>query len=753
MAYQGLVASLPVGMQGFSGSRNPSQMGPGHLIQTEGLSLEGGIIQKEGGAQKLNDVALGGAVIAGINWSPVAAAHRDVVFTADGKLMRDDGSGAFSTTLAIGLIPVRVPPPVFAVGGGETVGSSRKLFFFSALNQVKVLSADALTMSDISDPPLDWLTGFPTFGLQHAGRMWGGGNSNDPHRIYASTIADHENFLGTGDVFATNVSLLLHFDGSDSSTKFDDDSLNSHVVTAVGDAHIDIAQKKFGVAAGLFDGTGDYLTIPDNQVFEFGGGAFTIEGWVRFSAVATAGFVAKGIAGSTFSWQLTYSAGNLVFSSSTAGVVASTTISNAWTPNANIWYHFAVTRSGTSLRMFIDGVQIGTTQTNSDTFFDGAGLVYVAASQNAANPLNGRLDEVRITKGVARYTTTFVPATSSFADASEPISGALNFPIYPAEGDGIVGAISFRGVLVIFKYPVGIYILDTRDPSPTNWSVSKLSGAIGTINHSCIIQIENDVICMDEGGNIHLLSATNDLGDINTSNISQLADMRPYLQAEASLSDIRRTVGIWYAGRRQAWFSLPTIANINNDLRLIVDFNKPDVGPRFIPSRRDVAICMWLRPGVSSLSKPVVGDDDGFVWLLEDDARNKDGVAYPLIFETSNNDLSFLDPALASKAKNASFLEIVAEPRGNWDLTVNVFWDDILTDVVQFSMGQSGATLGTFVLDVDALTSSVVSSNRQRIAGSGRRFRLLGRNDGVDQNVAISSFYLSFTVADERTGQ
>jgi len=100
--------------------------------------------------------------------------------------------------------------------------------------------------------------------------------------------------------------------------------------------------------------------------------------------------------------------------------------------------------------------------------------------------------------------------------------------------------------------------------------------------------------------------------------------------------------------------------------------------------------------------------------------------------------------------KAGQFLEVASEPRGDWDLTVEVYWDDNLTDTLQFNMGGTGAVLGSFILDTDALGSDVISSDRKRMVGSGRRLKLAAENVGLDQDVSISEFHLSFNVMDER---
>lgn len=533
MAYRGVTARLPVGSQGFTGTRNPSQAGPGHFTLVDGAELDGGIIRKEGGAQKVNAVALGaGAVIvSGINWSPTAGIRHDVVFLSTGAVLQDTGAGTFPTTMVSGLTNVREPPPYPLTAGGEAVGGSRKLFLFSAPNQVQVAVGAAATMGAIGAPAADWTAGaFPTFGIQHGARVFAGGNASDPHRIYYSTITDHGNFTGAG-------------------------------------------------------------------------------------------------------------------------------------------------------------------------------------------------------------------------------SGTLS--IYPGEGERLVGGLSFRGALILWKYPFGIYIVNTSDLTPANWTITRMTRAVGTLNQHTIVQIENDVLYMDHVGNVHLLSATQEFGDMNTSDLSKVAALEPFIRTEINRQAIRRTVGAWYAAKKQAWFTLPRTGVTDNNLRLIIGFEQQPTqegaaAPRFFMSRRDVAVSLWMRPDADVIPRPTVGDASGFVWRLDDISRNKAGVAYQISFETASTDLSFLDDGLATRMKGGQFLELSSEPRGDWDLTVNVFWDDVLTDTLQYSMGGSGAVLGAFILDTDILGSDVVASERKRLTGSGRRIKLAAVNGGLDQDVSIAEFHLSFNVMDER---
>jgi len=173
--------------------------------------------------------------------------------------------------------------------------------------------------------------------------------------------------------------LLLHCDGTDAATSFPDASASAYTVTANGNAQVDTAQSVFGGASALFDGTGDFLSIPDHADLEFGAGDFTIDLRARFNALPGAGvtqtLVRKGRvadADPSYSWNLVNTAGvySLNFQASVDGSTIPTSFFNTWTtPSTATWYHLTVVRTGTTCRMFVDGVQIGVDATLSDNFF------------------------------------------------------------------------------------------------------------------------------------------------------------------------------------------------------------------------------------------------------------------------------------------------------------------------------------------------------------------------------------------------
>lgn len=224
-----------------------------------------------------------------------------------------------------------------------------------------------------------------------------------------------------GDAHFDDVSLLLHCNGSDGSTAFTDSSSNAHSITASGDAQIDTAQSKFGGASGLFDGTGDWLTCPSHSSLNLQTGDFTLECWIRPSALSSYHTIASHLHSDGYSpWVLYLDAWNkspkLVFSFSTT--------SSNWrietaegALSTGTWYHVAATRSGNDFRLFLDGDLIGT-QTRSITLRSTAAPVRIGVNNpvDFPNLFAGWIDDFRITKGVARYTAAFDAPTAEFGD-------------------------------------------------------------------------------------------------------------------------------------------------------------------------------------------------------------------------------------------------------------------------------------------------------------------------------------------------
>jgi hypothetical protein len=181
----------------------------------------------------------------------------------------------------------------------------------------------------------------------------------------------------------------------------------------VGDAKLSTAVSKFGGSSMSFDGTGDCLFEPSNINYGYGTGDFTIEFWLYLNATTTQTIVSN----------LTASSGASVaphiYYANASGIRYYVNSSDRITGSAlstSTWYHIAVSRSGSSTKMFINGTQTGSTYTDTNNYgtANPLGVADYAVPPTGGGNLNGYVDDLRITKGYARYTSTFTPPTQAF---------------------------------------------------------------------------------------------------------------------------------------------------------------------------------------------------------------------------------------------------------------------------------------------------------------------------------------------------
>lgn len=237
------------------------------------------------------------------------------------------------------------------------------------------------------------------------------------------------------DEYFNNVSLLLHMDGSNGSQSFTDSSLNNLSVTANGDVNINTSTKKFGSGAAYFDGDGDYLSFNTNNAFDFGSEDWTIEFWYLKAGdpepfgilFKTADINDYGGAGIALNFE---DAGNDINCSiSYNGDANDILLEVIGTVSDSEWRHFAIIRNGSTLKTYQNGIETASANIGSNSIYYNPSDIIIIGGGSLNNKVNGYIDELRITKGVARYTENFVPQTAPFANVGLPFptDGLLAF--------------------------------------------------------------------------------------------------------------------------------------------------------------------------------------------------------------------------------------------------------------------------------------------------------------------------------------
>jgi hypothetical protein len=213
-----------------------------------------------------------------------------------------------------------------------------------------------------------------------------------------------------GDALFSSVSLLLPMDGTGAT--FTDSSPAPKTLTAVGNATQSTAQSKFGGKSAAFDGGGDYVSAPDITL----SGNFVFETWLRWNGAIARDYSAIAI-GSSANTQffLTTKQNRTGLRFGLSGVAEYGTGSVTWVPDT--WYYVALVRSGSAIRMYVDGVNVTDgSPTASNTF---SGELRLASDGGGAYDSNIYLDDVRLTVGSDR---SYTGATITVPTAAFPTS-------------------------------------------------------------------------------------------------------------------------------------------------------------------------------------------------------------------------------------------------------------------------------------------------------------------------------------------
>lgn len=534
--FRGRTVELPIGQGGMNGAQNLSLVRPDELTEARNINYSSGSITKEGGAAHFSAAALAGGatIIGGWDWWPTVGTHRIVVLTgagaAAGGALKDDASGAFGTDLCdvIGATNwTSASIPVFVEAGKEAAANNKKLFIFTGADDVHYLDADGVELAPIgANAPADWAALFPTCGANHEGRLWGAGNTNDPHRAYFSRTGDHTDFI------------------------------------------------------------------------------------------------------------------------TTSGPLGSGTIS-----------------------------------------------------------------------------------------------------VFPGEGEKIEALVSYKGYLFVFKYPRGIYIIDSSDPTTTaTWRCANLTNAIGIAGRRAWCMIEQGILFLDSSGDFNIISATDTSGYFSVTNISDRIYFNQWANTYLSLGRLGNARAIYYPAKKQAHFAISGAGATVQNLTLVWDFNKPTARLRYnnFPATQ---VELFLKQDTSLIPRPMAGDSAGWVWTLDSSTKSNNGAGYSAEFTTPPMDLSGIDDSAANHRKNGNALEIVHNPMGEWNLQLTPAWDGESMSAIQYSMGGSGAVLGAFVLGASELGGQELITVKHRLPGSGKRISIQGINSGAAQDFSLNKLFLDYQIA------
>ncbi len=237
-----------------------------------------------------------------------------------------------------------------------------------------------------------------------------------------------------GDVHFSKVTAMFNFDGSDGDTTtsgLDSSNKNLTVSYSSGD-QLSNTQKKFG-ATSLY--VADNVTLSSSDGFNMGTGDFTIEAWYYFTSFSNSFGHYDQWAGTTTGsgnvqmWNSTSAQGKIKwYYDGSSNFTSSTTMSTGQ------WYHVAYVRESGTLKIYFNGTVDSNTQSYSSQFGK-TGTVYLG-DQHAGGGSAPQyyIDDLRVTKGLARYTSNFTAPTSAHLTQAGDVNKHI---VVNSDADGV----------------------------------------------------------------------------------------------------------------------------------------------------------------------------------------------------------------------------------------------------------------------------------------------------------------------------
>lgn len=401
---------------------------------------------------------------------------------------------------------------------------------------------------------------------------------------YASDALAQAAYVTNGATYDSYTKLLAHFDGADESTN-DYTAETGQTVSLEGTAKLDSAQKKFGATAIWFDGNSDYATVPDSADWNFDAD-FTVDFWVYLDdypavqtniigneddAAGSAGWTVVVLANGTLAFRANYSGGYAISLSGSAGNVG-----------IDAWHHVAIVRNGTSIKGYVDGVEkLSATNNPVTNIGDSSYALTIGKTANTASYYtSGWVDEVRVSKGIARWTSAFTPPTRAYPNTDTAGGETYTLESFSESTIKTQGSYSLKGI------------------ATTAANGKTLTRTIGSpIDLSGVNSVFFDIYASRTGSNIKV--GIHDSGGTTTEITPNITDSNTWQEVEIDLS------GVADANKDAIDSVIITIVNADSANTFYIDAFVSDLGNMTLISEPSEAEAEPTNARLIILAEPV----------------------------------------------------------------------------------------------------------------------------------------------------
>lgn len=332
-------------------------------------------------------------------------------------------------------------------------------------------------------------------------------------------------------------------------------------------------------------------------------------------------------------------------------------------------------------------------------------------------------------------------------------TASLVEPVYPGEGGELRGGFVFKGRLFAFKDGGFVYLLNDMDSDDGNWYWQKIGSNFGLAAPNAIAEVLDDLLAGNTSGTITSYAASQKLGNVEAADIIQDTQFESYLRHNTSKVGVPFQHIQYYAEKKLLFATYRTGYYTYNNTLLMLDFGRnaalrPSLWTKGSPQ------CLGQYRDVNQISRPMYGDKDGYLVLMDAEDRIEGATAYSGSFQTQHLDFSHINPAFSATEKHFDFIAVHYLPESAGNLSCDYFIDGRYVDTVTFPMIQYQAPeLNVLELNVDRLAQENQETAIVKIAGSGRTLSARFYNSGSNQSFRIPAITVYFRGGGDKAQQ
>jgi len=342
---------------------------------------------------------------------------------------------------------------------------------------------------------------------------------------------------------------------------------------------------------------------------------------------------------------------------------------------------------------------------------------------------------------------------SNSGDHEDFQSSFLAEPVYPGEGGEILGAFIFKGRMFVFKEAGFVYYLDDSAVDDGDWNFKRISSTSGLCAPNAIAEVLNNMYFGNNTGTVTDFAASDKLGGTEEGDLVQNLLFESHLRGNASKVGVTQQHLCYYAEKKTLFATYRSAYYTYNDMLIVFDFSRIDQ-VRIAYWIKGSPQCLGMYKDVNNIKRPMYGDKNGFLMLMDQEDRTEGGSSYSGEFQTPHLDFSYLGEGMSTAEKHFDHLAVHYLPESSGNLFCDYYIDGKYRDTIQFTMVQNkGPLLGNLRLGTDRLASASPETCTRSIAGTGRTFSAKFYQQGSNQSFQIPAITVFFRGGGDKAQQ